>query len=454
MDAHICGIQLDHLPAQAKGLIECLNTSPHPLAKSISIVFCLAHAINLVFIHCLKNSSLFGDLIQQIIAIIPILRTPKAIQLIGLKCPLAVTSRWLYILDPLRFILKHRNTINLLLDPDSQIPLSFSYLYAILLPLRAFQNWAEKTSSALWELLPIATQIIQQFTKTAEILDESYYPLLQEVVSRFIARIIGNYYRIAATSLSFSSFGRYILRSQNEGNLTQSDGGLSMPDPVDALKDVTEFYENNINIIYQQIFNIPANNPANTPSNNTDNDPDSFSNDEIVNDEVAISIEEIVATDSSSQEEQNETGFQSYENEYSQLQNEELSSLLTFDFYKYLYQYAVQQISETATTLEIDAQLANKLFDQWLFNKTSTLSFSSFISQDPSIMWRKAIATNSDWKPLAIIALHFVSLGTSEADVERCVSIQRDMQINKTRINLSTIKARMKLRLREQHNDD
>ena len=88
------------------------------------------------------------------------------------------------------------------------------------------------------------------------------------------------------------------------------------------------------------------------------------------------------------------------------------------------------------------------------FSKTAKLSFSSFISQDPSIMWRKAIATNSNWQPLAIIALHFVSLETSEADVERGVSIQRDMQINKTRINLSTIRARMKLRLHEQQNDD
>ena len=66
----------------------------------------------------------------------------------------------------------------------------------------------------------------------------------------------------------------------------------------------------------------------------------------------------------------------------------------------------------------------------------------------------EAIATNAHWQPLAIIALHFVSLGTSEAYVERCVSIQRDLQKTKTRIKLSTIRTRMKLRLHEQQNDN
>ena len=60
---------------------------------------------------------------------------------------------------------------------------------------------------------------------------------------------------------------------------------------------------------------------------------------------------------------------------------------------------------------------------------------------------------------MAIIALNFVSLGPNETDVERCVSIQRDMQINNKCVSipeyiLSMIKARMKLRLHEQQNDD
>ena len=125
----------------------------------------------------------------------------------------------------------------------------------------------------------------------------------------------------------------------------------------------------------------------------------------MINDEVALSIKEIIAT---SEEEQNETDFQSYENEYLQFQNEELPSLLKFDVCKFWYQHAVQQISETAGNLEIDVELAIKLLDQWIFSKTAQLSFSSFISQDPSIMWRKAIVTNSDWKPFAFIAFNLL----------------------------------------------
>ena len=72
---------------------------------------------------------------------------------------------------------------------------------------------------------------------------------------------------------------------------------------------MTEFDENKI--IYEQIFNNPLNNPAINPCN----DRDSFSHDEMVNDEIALSIEEIITT---SEEEQNETDFQSYENDYLQ----------------------------------------------------------------------------------------------------------------------------------------
>ena len=143
-----------------------------------------------------------------------------------------------------------------------------------------------------------------------------------------------------------------------------------------------------------------------------------------------IKIDKIIAT---SKEGQEETCFQSYENEYLQFQNEELSFPLNFDFDKFLYQQAVQQISQTACNLGLVVELAIKLYDQWIFPKTTTLSFSSFISQDPSNMYRKAIATNSDGHPLTIIALHFVSLGTSEADVKRSFSIQRDIRINTTR---------------------
>lgn len=93
-----------------------------------------------------------------------------------------------------------------MLQEKGEIPQSFSYLYAILLPLRAFRNWAEKTSAALWELLPISTQILQQLQKTAEIIDEYYSPLLKKVVSPFIARITAHYYKIAATSFIFFKF--------------------------------------------------------------------------------------------------------------------------------------------------------------------------------------------------------------------------------------------------------
>ena len=86
-----------------------------------------------------------------------------------------------------------------------------------------------------------------------------------------------------------------------------------MTNPFNALKDVTEFYENNFNFVYEQIFN---------PLNHSSNNPDSFSHDEMVNDEVALSIEEIIANSEEEQKRKIKTNFQSYENEYLQFQNE------------------------------------------------------------------------------------------------------------------------------------
>ena len=99
--------------------------------------------------------------------------------------------------------------------------------------------------------------------------------------------------------------------------------------------------------------------------------------------------------------------------------------------------------------MNIDPMVVIELLDNCFFSK---LSFSKFILLDPSLMWRKVIAFNDKLEPLARFVLGFITLGTSEADVERCVSIQRDMQMNKTRINFSTIKSRMKIFLHEQHN--
>ena len=94
------------------------------------------------------------------------------------------------------------------------------------------------------------------------------------------------------------------------------------------------------------------------------------------------------------------------------------------------------------------------LLSSHMINAFSPKQLHSLFQASFHKILQTCIATNSDWQPLTNIALHFVSLGTSEADVERRFSIQRDIRINKTRQNLSTIKARMILRLHEQQNDD
>ena len=66
-------------------------------------------------------------------------------------------------------------------------------------------------------------------------------------------------------------------------------------------------------------------------------------------------------------------------------------------------------------------------------------------------MWRAAFSLNNSWQEFSKICLRIVTYGTSEADVERNFSLQREIQgKHSTNIRIDTIEARITLNSKEK----
>ena len=77
---------------------------------------------------------------------------------------------------------------------------------------------------------------------------------------------------------------------------------------------------------------------------------------------------------------------------------------------------------------------------------TDDLPFKLYLKNDPSMLWRAAFAAFDEWKEFSKICLRIVTLGTSEADVERNFSKQREIHgKHATNINLKTVQSRINL---------
>ena len=138
MNIHICSVLIDHSRAQKKGFLDFQ-------ARSIQISYCLAHATNLVYIHSTKANTKMRSIINNLFGTITILRKAEAVEFIK-KYPLPITTRWIYIMDPLHSIIHHQNVTKeyfVVHGLDNFDIFQYSVLNAILLPLKIFTLWVE-----------------------------------------------------------------------------------------------------------------------------------------------------------------------------------------------------------------------------------------------------------------------------------------------------------------------
>ena len=77
---------------------------------------------------------------------------------------------------------------------------------------------------------------------------------------------------------------------------------------------------------------------------------------------------------------------------------------------------------------------------------TYDLPFKVYLKDNPSTLWRAASALSDEWKEFSKMCLRIVTLGTSETDVERNFSKQREIHgKHAININLKTVQSRVDL---------
>ena len=180
----------DRLRAQSAAIDQVLRQmreSGDPADSLVVDVPCANHLLNTSFASAIKGR--FRTLIHEVEQFAQLLRTRECVLSVGRKCPVAPATRWLYITDVLAFIISNRHAIQKYLmeryealNPEQEIeteemwkkwrtetsvPGQFVDLYAVLLPFKLASLHFESDASRLSDNLPVLSQILKLFGKTA-----------------------------------------------------------------------------------------------------------------------------------------------------------------------------------------------------------------------------------------------------------------------------------------------
>jgi hypothetical protein len=103
---------------------------------------------------------------------------------------------------------------------------------------------------------------------------------------------------------------------------------------------------------------------------------------------------------------------------------------------------AVSRVREVAADLEMVPERVGKKFRSWLFKGKVP-----DCPTEADLHWRTVHALGAVWEDLARIGVRYAAMATSEAEVERLLSVQKDVQgIHGVHFGTATLDARLFLR--------
>jgi hypothetical protein len=190
----ICGVQIENLPAQAKGLTKALS-SPANVQNGAIHIPCLNHGTNLVFGAVVEDPR-WHPLIERMCKLISLLRVEDAVHFLGGKCPGIIRTRWIYAAETLRWIFSRLDDINAYLISIvlEIIPRQFFHLYWAILPLEVFSLSMESAERKLSDVIPIMFVIQGHFRRVNKMIEEEEgdVSLIDYVTAHFYARMKAN----------------------------------------------------------------------------------------------------------------------------------------------------------------------------------------------------------------------------------------------------------------------
>jgi hypothetical protein len=434
----VCSIIVDNLAAQSVGLDSWLASSNSPIIH----VKCFAHMANLVIANTLEEGN-FALVMERVTVIQSFLRKPKAVAAIGKKCPAFVRTRWCYMVDTLAFIFNNLEAVPgyLFANPlDCQgvkyVPTEAFELYAILLPFSCFIRAVEARCCSLASIVPLVRDLLRALSNVrASLSTDAAQVILKDLYIRLLLRLCMNNRAEVLAAYSLTLPGRNELRRKELGYSTQ---GEVCEDAVHLIKENQELksfikgdisYDDVIASVYQQIANSrPFIGACCVPS---------------VFGQRIGGIGDMSYSDAQN--------YREHLREFAQMREDDRFDVEKNDIYAKIYDRAQERILQLADQVaqkhNYDSALPEmkKMYDTWLFGHPKEVPFLG--SANPVVcaneMWRIA-HRHAGWEILSDIALRFISSGTSEADAERVLSMERNIAgLHGTRFGIQGMRSRM-----------
>jgi hypothetical protein len=308
----------------------------------------------------------------------------------------------------------------------------------LLRPLRVFCDRMERSGSTLCRVVPEVRNVVccykAMYAKSKRMgaperdtIHPDCYPIMKHLVSRFVARMAVNIPDICITAYLLTREGRdELIKEMQPGNLPVQVAGTETGARVTSMTD-TELITARRRDGYEELSD--------------DEDCEEELDDEWVNG-LPESPDDDPAFDGVTYKDLQADLFGSGD----------IEQMLDHRIYRDLFDKAANSVKRMALAVglqEDKSEICVSCLYRWVSSPDCEIPFMRMLRafDTPDGIWRQALMFD-DWNMFAQIALRFVTLGTSEAGVERLISAHRDIaSLKGTRFHADTIRDRLQLRL-------
>lgn len=467
----ISSVIIDNLPSQMNGIYNLINSSENPMIKSIIVVPCLCHLTNLIFTTSIRRCANIKRIVTDIQSFVTQIRKPDAVNFLKLKCPKIIVTRWLYVVDCLKFIFDYSDSLYAGRRNGYEIPIipiDFYYLYDILIPIKVLNLLAERRDSRLYCFVQYFHFAIKSFLNLYEKYQDNNCALeiLNEITIQFYARIkTWSGFSVMVTAYLCTPEGkqhaklifrdRFINPDQNidfdipeqiiiNPSFNEIKTEFDDPELFTKIRSLQQLYE--MSDQDDDEFIISKNKHKNTKlvqKKLTDYIYESESN--IVNNieyDKNISCEEEINDD-------NDVYLEEVENQRLMSLQRRLNQGVFLGKKTTIFKIAKDFLIEYSNRLGFTADIIMSYFEKWLYSPEDELSFGSYSKIGCNIdnLWENAGTLDFEWSMFASVAKRLTTIGSSEADVERLFSQQKVvMGRHMTNIGSDSLKSRLILR--------
>ena len=432
----LCGVVTDNLVAQTRGISLWISRSEDPRVRAVIPVRCVPHSLNLVGRNTEQANSYFAEKVNIVREVVKIIRSASG-SFIS-KCPKLVETRWLYILDSLKFLLDHVSPINeYLVEADQNnllIGEEMMQIYQILLPLRTFLMRAEASDTSLCSLIPLYRNFLDLMKSIwITLQQEDMQVFFHDILARTMARVMVSAHDACITAFLLTNEGREEQRKRNQGFSTKGGRILGPRWRTGSLENAEAEYR------LTQYRLLPLSDDS--CSEEEEVQEEWLENDDVYTLEANVDQEsEPLSTNWFSQA--------SYLEAEKAFMEQDVEQLWEIEIFPEIYAVGLRTLQTYAKLLQPDLsdRKVRELLNGYLFDDLGEI-LNDFIRRDPNAFWRE-MRKYDKWEALSALALHFITLPVSEADVERLFSRQKQvMGPYSTNMSTETLEARLRLHM-------